>query len=62
MQICNDRPIIDRPIIASRGLRTMLAWAAAFLALIAVPRAPYGLNSGWSTYEQGMPDDIQSVR
>lgn len=25
-------------------------------------RAPYGLNSGWSTYEQGMSDDIQSVR
>jgi len=25
-------------------------------------RAPYGLNSGWSTDEQGMSDDIQSIR
>jgi len=25
-------------------------------------RAPYGLNSGWSTYDQGLSDDIQSVR
>jgi hypothetical protein len=25
-------------------------------------RAPYGINSGWSTYEQGMSEDIQSIR
>ncbi len=25
-------------------------------------RCPYGLNSGWSTYEQGMSDQIQSIR
>jgi hypothetical protein len=25
-------------------------------------RCPYGLNSGWSTYEQGISDQIQSVR
>ena len=25
-------------------------------------RAPFGINSGWSTYEQGMSEDIQSVR
>jgi len=25
-------------------------------------RAPYGLNSGWSTYEQGLSEDIQSIR
>ena len=25
-------------------------------------RSPYGLNSGWSTYEQGISDSIQSVR
>jgi hypothetical protein len=25
-------------------------------------RCPYGMNSGWSTYEQGMSDQIQSVR
>jgi hypothetical protein len=25
-------------------------------------RCPYGLNAGWSTYEQGMSDQIQSVR
>jgi hypothetical protein len=25
-------------------------------------RCPYGMNSGWSTYEQGMSDRIQSVR
>ncbi len=25
-------------------------------------RCPYGMNSGWSTYEQGMSDGIQSVR
>ena len=25
-------------------------------------RCPYGMNSGWSTYEQGMSEEIQSVR
>jgi hypothetical protein len=25
-------------------------------------RCPYGLNSGWSTYEQGMSEEIQSIR
>jgi hypothetical protein len=25
-------------------------------------RCPYGMNSGWSTYEQGLSDHIQSVR
>jgi hypothetical protein len=25
-------------------------------------RSPYGLNSGWSTYEQGISDQIQSIR
>jgi hypothetical protein len=25
-------------------------------------RCPYGLNSGWSTYEQGMSDQIQGIR
>jgi hypothetical protein len=25
-------------------------------------RAPYGINSGWSTYEQGMSEEIQSIR
>jgi hypothetical protein len=25
-------------------------------------RCPYGMNSGWSTYEQGISDNIQSVR
>jgi hypothetical protein len=25
-------------------------------------RAPYGINSGWSTYEQGMSEEVQSVR
>ncbi len=25
-------------------------------------RCPYGMNSGWSTYEQGMSDSIQSIR
>jgi hypothetical protein len=25
-------------------------------------QCPYGMNSGWSTYEQGMSDQIQSVR
>ena len=25
-------------------------------------RAPYGINSGWSTYEQGMSDEPQIVR
>ena len=25
-------------------------------------RAPYGMNSGWSTYEQGMSEEIQSIR
>jgi len=25
-------------------------------------RGPYGINSGWSTYEQGMSEEIQSVR
>ena len=25
-------------------------------------RCPYGMNSGWSTYEQGLSEEIQSVR
>jgi len=25
-------------------------------------RAPYGINSGWSTYEQGMSEEVQDVR
>lgn len=25
-------------------------------------RAPYGINSGWSTYEQGMSEEYQSIR
>ncbi len=25
-------------------------------------RCPYGMNAGWSTYEQGMSDTIQSIR
>jgi len=25
-------------------------------------RCPYGTNSGWSTYEQGLSDQIQSIR
>jgi hypothetical protein len=25
-------------------------------------RCPYGMNSGWSTYEQGMSEQIQSIR
>ena len=25
-------------------------------------RCPYGMNSGWSTYEQGISDNIQSIR
>lgn len=25
-------------------------------------RCPYGLNSGWSTYEQGMSEELQSIR
>lgn len=25
-------------------------------------RAPFGINSGWSTYEQGMSEEIQSIR
>jgi hypothetical protein len=25
-------------------------------------RAPFGINSGWSTYEQGMSEEVQSVR
>ena len=25
-------------------------------------RCPYGMNSGWSTYEQGLSDQIQSIR
>jgi len=25
-------------------------------------RCPYGLNSGWSTYEQGLSEEIQSIR
>jgi hypothetical protein len=25
-------------------------------------RCPYGMNSGWSTYEQGMSEEIQSIR
>ena len=25
-------------------------------------RCPYGMNSGWSTYEQGISDSIQSIR
>jgi hypothetical protein len=25
-------------------------------------RCPYGMNSGWSTYEEGMSDQIQSIR
>jgi len=25
-------------------------------------RCPYGMNSGWSTYEKGMSDQIQSIR
>lgn len=25
-------------------------------------RCPYEMNSGWSTYEQGMSDQIQSIR
>ncbi|MFO7325325.1 MAG: hypothetical protein DIU62_006395 [Pseudomonadota bacterium] len=25
-------------------------------------RAPYGINSGWSTYEQGMSEELQDVR
>jgi hypothetical protein len=25
-------------------------------------RCPFGMNSGWSTYEQGMSDQIQSIR
>jgi len=25
-------------------------------------RCPYGMNSGWSTYEQGMSEEMQSIR
>jgi len=25
-------------------------------------RSPYGMSSGWSTYEQSMSDQIQSIR
>jgi len=25
-------------------------------------RAPYGINSGWSTYERGMSEELQSIR
>ena len=25
-------------------------------------RSPYGMNSGWSTYEQGLSEEIQSIR
>jgi len=25
-------------------------------------RAPYGINSGWSTYEQGLSEDPQIIR
>jgi len=25
-------------------------------------RGPYGINSGWSTYQQGMSEEIQSIR
>ena len=25
-------------------------------------RGPYGINSGWSTYEQGRSEEIQDVR
>ncbi len=25
-------------------------------------RCPYGMNSGWSTYEQGMSEELQSIR
>ena len=25
-------------------------------------RCPYGMNSGWSTYEQGMSDQIQIIK
>ena len=25
-------------------------------------RCPYGMNAGWSTYEQGMSEDLQSIR
>ena len=25
-------------------------------------RCPYGMNSGWSTYEQGMSEQIQSIQ
>ena len=25
-------------------------------------RSPYGMNSGWSTYEQGMSEELQSIR
>lgn len=25
-------------------------------------RAPYGINSGWSTYEQGMSEEAQDIK
>ena len=25
-------------------------------------RAPYGINSGWSTFEQGMSEEPQNIR
>jgi hypothetical protein len=25
-------------------------------------RAPFGMNSGWSTFEQNMSEEIQSIR
>jgi hypothetical protein len=25
-------------------------------------RCPYGMNSGWSTYEQGISEELQSIR
>ena len=25
-------------------------------------KAPYGINSGWSTYEEGISNDIQDIR
>jgi hypothetical protein len=28
----------------------------------AFPRGPFGLNSGWSTYEQGISDQMQMLR
>ena len=43
-------------------LASLIGFAALPMLAAAFQRVPFGIPSGWSTFEQGMSEELQDIR